>query len=254
MHNRYNRIHIILSHPSHPGNIGSTARAMKTMGFHNLVLINPKEFPSDTATALAAGASDVLEQAQVCDSLEAGLANCHFIIALSARARTLSLPVVSPRLGAQKIKTLLQSTDANIGLLFGTESVGLSNEEIKAAHLHIHIPTNPEYSSLNLAQAVQLLSYELRLMILELEGQPDIKIEKRDAPLASSEKLHGFYQHLERFLQDIQFLNPNQPKRLMARLHRLYARAELDEQDLNILRGMLTTIERRLSASTKNID
>lgn len=242
----YNRIRIILSHPSHPGNIGSTARAMKTMGFHNLVLIHPKEFPSGTASALAAGATDVLDQAKVYDSLESGLADCHFIVALSARERTLALPVVSPRLGVQKIKSILESSNANIGLLFGTESTGLSNHELKAAHLHINIPSNPEYSSLNLSQAVQLLTYELRVMLLELEGKTDSKIDKREAPLASRKKLYGFYEHLEGFLQEIQFLNPNQPRRLMARLQRLYARAELDEQDINILRGMLTTIQRRL--------
>lgn len=242
----FNRIRIVLSHPSHPGNIGSTARAMKTMGFNNLVLINPKEFPSDTATALAAGAGDILEQALVVDSLEAGLVGCHFIVALSARERSLSWPLVSPRLGVQKIQSILDRTDGDVALLFGTESTGLSNQELNVAHLHVHIPTNPEYSSLNLAQAVQLLCYELRLMILEQEGHIDSKKDKREVPLASREKLFGFYQHLEDFLQAIQFLNPNQPKRLMSRLKRLYARAEPDEQDINILRGMLTTIERRL--------
>lgn len=242
----FNRIRIVLSHPSHPGNIGSTARAMKTMGFDNLVLINPKEFPAENATAMAAGATDVLAKAQVVDSLEAGLAGCHFIVALSARQRTLSLPLVSPRLGVQKIQSILENTSGEVALLFGTESTGLNNEELNAAHLHVHIPANPEYSSLNLSQAVQLLCYELRVMLLEMQGHVDIKKEKRDAPLASREKLFGFYQHLEQFLQAIQFLNPNQPRRLMARFKRLYARAELDEQDINILRGMLTTIERRL--------
>lgn len=247
----FNRIRIILSHPSHPGNIGATARAMKTMGFHNLVLINPKDFPSGTATALSAGAQDVLARAKVVDSLEAALVGCQFIAALSARERTLPWPVVSPRLGVQKIREILEiggsdQPHGDIALLFGTESAGLTNEDLKVAHLHIHIPTNPDYSSLNLSQAVQVLTYELRLMFLELEGNIDLKIDKREVPLASHEKLQGFFQHLEKFLQDIQFLNPNQPRRLMARLRRLYARAEPDEQDINILRGMLTTIERRL--------
>lgn len=242
----FNRIRIILSHPSHPGNIGSTARAMKTMGFHNLVLINPKEFPSPTATALSAGATDVLDKAQVCSSLEEGLIGCEFIVALSARERSLAWPLVSPRLGMAKIQSILERTSGDVAVLFGTESSGLSNEELNVAHLHIHIPSNPEYSSLNLAQAVQLVAYELRLMILDAQGHIDCKKDKREAPLASREKLQGFYAHLEQFLQDIQFLNPNQPRRLMARLKRLYARAEPDEQDINILRGMLTTIERRL--------
>lgn len=242
----FNRIRIILSHPSHPGNIGSTARAMKTMGFHNLVLINPKEFPSPVATSLSAGATDVLDNAQVCSSLEEGLIGCQFIVALSARQRSLAWPLVSPRIGIEKVQSILERTEGDIGILFGTESTGLTNEELNVAHLHMNIPSNPEYSSLNLAQAVQLVAYELRLMILELEGHLDCRQDKREAPLASREKLQGFYSHLEKFLQDIQFLNPNQPRRLMARLKRLYARAEPDEQDINILRGMLTTIERRL--------
>lgn len=242
----FNRIRIILSHPSHPGNIGSTARAMKTMGFDNLVLINPKEFPSNIATAMAAGAVDVLEQTQVVDSLESSLVDCHFIVALSARERSLAWPLLSPRLGVQKIGSILDRTKGKVAVLFGTESTGLTNQELNVAHLHIHIPSNPEYSSLNLAQAVQVISYELRLMILNKQGHLDYKKDKREAPLASREKLFGFYQHLENFLQEIQFLNPNQPRRLMARFKRLYARAEPDEQDINILRGMLTTIERRL--------
>lgn len=246
----FNRIRIILSHPSHPGNIGSTARAMKTMGLYNLVLINPKEFPSNIATAMAAGALDVLEQAKVVDSLEMSLIGCHFIVALSARERSLAWPLVSPRIGVKKIESILDRTTGDVAILFGTESTGLTNQELNVANLHIHIPSNPEYSSLNLSQAVQVLSYEIRLMILNKQGHIDSKQDKREAPLASREKLLGFYQHLEKFLQDIQFLNPNQPRRLMARLKRLYARAEPDEQDINILRGMLTTIDRRLLAKT----
>jgi len=239
------RVRIVLSRTTHPGNVGATARAMKTMGFSQLVLINPKDYPSGHATAMASGADDILEKTKVVDNLDDALKGCQLVCALSARSRTLPWPLVTPKIGCERIKhSLNHDGEGDIALLFGTESSGLSNQELQAANLHINIPANENYSSLNLAQAVQVLCYELRMSLIE--EQLNSKVEVRENPLATYEQVNGFYEQLEETCTQLAFLNPKQPRQLMARLRRLFIRAELDVQDVNILRGFLKAVQRHL--------
>lgn len=231
------RIRIVLSHTSHPGNIGAAARAMKTMGLSRLYLVRPKEFPSDEATARASGASDVLEQAVICDSLEQALAGTVLVAALTARRREMARPLAWPRDGAQK----LVATAAEVGevaLVFGNETAGLSNEEVMMCHMPVTIPTNPDYSSLNLGAAVQVLSYELRQAAVDPGPAPD-----GAGAWAPVEDVERFYEHLERALISSGFLDPDHPKKLMARLRRLFSRARVEKEEVAILRGMLTAFE-----------
>ncbi|MEN6587467.1 MAG: RNA methyltransferase [Sulfuricella sp.] len=224
-------IRVVLSHTSHPGNIGAAARAMKTMGLSNLFLVNPKLFPDATANAMAAGADDLLANAVVCDSLEQALQGAVLVVGLTARQRGLSHAMLNLREAAPQI--LARAGDAPVVVLFGTEMSGLSNAELEKCQLLITIPVNPEFSSLNLAAAVQVVSYELRTC-----GIVTAPISK-DFPLASFEDVERFYEHLERTLIEINFLDPLHPKRLMTRFRRLFARAQLEQEEVNILRGFL---------------
>jgi TrmH family RNA methyltransferase len=227
------RIRVVLSHTSHPGNIGSVARAMKTMGLSQLYLVNPQRFPDPEATALASGATDLLDNACLCTTLDEALNDSAHIVGLSARRRELTVPVQSPR---EVAPLLLQhaAQGENITLLFGAETSGLSNEEIRRCNYIISIPANPLYSSLNLAQAVQVIAYELR-------SQCEVMLEHLNEiyPLASHEDITRFYGHLEQALMDIGFLKPDNPKRLMIRLQRLFNRAKLERNEIDILRGIL---------------
>ncbi len=234
-------VRIVLVNTSHPGNIGSSARAMKTMGLKNLYLVAPKLFPHDKATEMASGATDVLEQARVVETLAEAIADCHLVFGTSSRSRAISWPVISPRECATKIKEQAQKT--NIAIVFGREQTGLTNEELHQCQYHIQIPADSIYCSLNLASAVQVLAYELRV-IHESAPVPVLK----DCDYASSEELEGFYEHLERVMIQIEFLNPKAPKQLMARLRRLFYRAELDKREVNILRGILGAIEKSCSS------
>lgn len=227
-------VRIVLSCPSHPGNIGASARAMKTMGLSQLYLVNPKSFPDAQADAMAAGALDVLVRARVCGSLEQALAGTVLAAALSARRREISAPVVSVREGVQELISL--AATQTVALVFGTELHGLSNEEIGRCQMLIHIPTNPEYSSLNLAAAVQVLCYEMRMAAAsKATAGPSAKF-------ARHEDMELFYRMLEQTLVDIRFLDPANPRRLMPRLRRLFARARLEKEELNILMGVLRAV------------
>lgn len=229
-------IRIVLCQTSHPGNIGSTARAMKTMGLADLRLVRPKKFPHAEAEAMASGATDILASAQVCDTLEDALAGCAFAIGLSARKRELTHELVSAREGAAQAVELAATQP--VALVFGTEMSGLSNDELIRCHQLAMIPANPEYSSLNLAAAVQVLAYELRVAALG-----SITAEGSPFPLASHDETEGFYNHLEETLVRIGFLNPQSPKRLMPRLRRLFTRARLEKEEVNILRGILKAMQ-----------
>lgn len=224
-------IRVVLSHTSHPGNIGAAARAMKTMGLSNLFLVNPKQFPDAVANAMAAGADDLLANAVVCDSLEQALQGAVLVVGLTARQRGLSHAMLNLREATPQI--LERAGDAPVVVLFGTEMSGLSNAELEKCQLLITIPVNPEFSSLNLAAAVQVVAYELR--VLAVAAEPVSK----SIPLASFEDVERFYEHLERTLIEINFLDPLHPKRLMTRLRRLFARARLEKEEVNILRGVL---------------
>ena len=229
----FDHIRIVLCQTSHPGNIGSTARAMKTMGFKHLYLVNPDKYPNAQATAMAAGADDVLDGAIVTQTLSEALAGCGFAIGMSARKRYLSHETVDARTAALEASKIAPSQP--VAFVFGTEMSGLTNAELDCCQLLAMIPANPEYSSLNLAMAVQLMCYELRMTAPE--GALSLAASE---PLATNDELERFYAHLEETLLHIGYLNPNAPKKLFERMRRLYSRARLEKEEVNLLRGVLT--------------
>lgn len=230
-----NHLRVVLCQTSHPGNIGGAARAMKTMGLSTLHLVSPASFPDAHATAMATGAADLLEHAKVFSTLEEALEGCALVIGLSARKRQLSHELITARAAAERAVGLA-STGQQVALVFGTEMSGLSNAELDLCQLLAMIPANPEFSSLNLAAAVQVMSYECRMASLDQKSQ--IQPNKVN-PLATSEELEAFYQHLEEVLIQIGYYNPDSPKKLMPRVRRIYARANLEKEEVNILRGVL---------------
>ena len=238
-------VRIVLVETSHPGNIGASARAMKTMGLDDLVLVSPKGFPSAEATARASGADDVLARARVVGTLSEAIAECRFVVGASARLRSLPWPTVDPQTCA---RLLWEHAPENpVAVVLGPEHSGLTNEDLGRCHQLVHIPANPDYSSLNLAMAVQVLCYELRMAHPDLQQLPDggaeSVFEERDTPLASAEELEGLHQHLETALSAVGFLNLDHPKQLKLRLRRIFHRSRLDRNEINILRGMLAALE-----------
>lgn len=233
-------IRIVLSRPTHPGNIGAAARAMKTMGLTRLVLVAPKRFPAPEATALAADAGDVLEGAIVLPSLAEAVQDCQLVVGASARSRRIGWPTLTPAEGARRLVEV--AATGTVALVFGQERTGLTNEELDRCHAVVTIPANPEYPSLNLASAVQVLAYELRQSALA--GEPEAgEGEAAGAPV-TQDQLDLLYRHLEEVLVEIRFLDPANPRLLMRRLRRLFNRAGLDQNELNILRGILTEVQR----------
>lgn len=228
----FDNIRIVLSHTTHPGNIGAAARAMKTMGLRHLYLINPRLFPDAQATAMAAGADDILENATVCGSVDEALHGVVFTVAMTARLRDISLEVKMPREAMPEL--LQQAAVQPVALLFGTEMSGLTNEEMGKAQVLVNIPANPEFSSLNLAAAVQVMAYELA--VAARAHVPQLAAS-HPAPF---EQVEGFMAHLEKTLFEIGFFTTQNPARLMQRLRRLYARARLEVEEVNILRGILS--------------
>jgi TrmH family RNA methyltransferase len=234
-HDLLGRIRVVLINTTHPGNIGATARAMKVMGLSRLHLVTPKKFPDADATALASGADDLLQHAEVHSSLESALENCGLVLGTSARIRSLSMPQLDARTAARQ--AIAEVPQHEVALLFGRERYGLTNEEMQRCNWLVHIDANPDYASLNLAQAVQVLSYELRMAALGDRGD---SVEVLDRQPVDGIQMERFYQHLEQTLLDIRFMNPAQPKKLMMRLRRLFNRARPDQNEVNILRGILT--------------
>jgi TrmH family RNA methyltransferase len=231
---RLARIRVVLINTTHPGNIGATARAMKTMGLSSLHLVTPKLFPNAEATAMASGADDLLQRAVVHDSLDSALEGCSLVLGTSARLRSLPMPMFDARRAARQ--ALAESAEHEVAVLFGRERYGLVNEEMQRCQFLVNIPSNPDYSSLNLAQAVQILAYELRVAAM---GIADISVPPIDWEPVDDRQMEGLFEHLEQTLLDIRFLNPKQPKRLMMRLRRLFNRARPDQNEINILRGIL---------------
>lgn len=226
---------MVLSHTSHPGNIGAAARAMKAMGLSRLYLINPRHFPDPQAHAMAAGADDILDNAIVCQSIDEALADVVFTVGMTARLRDISNEVMTPR---EAMPQVLQHASEQVALLFGTEMSGLTNEEASRAQLLVNIPANPEFSSLNLAAAVQVIAYELSVAAQCF--QPAVQ----QARPAEHVQVEGFFAHLEKTLREIGFFTTQNPERMMLRLRRLYARARLESDEVNILRGILSvTVE-----------
>jgi tRNA (cytidine32/uridine32-2'-O)-methyltransferase len=233
---KFDSIRIVLVETSHPGNIGSSARAMKTMGLSRLYLVSPEIFPDKRANEMAAGADDVLEQAVVVGSLVEALQGCQLIFATSARARDISLPGLTPAESATRIAA---ESDTEIAIVFGRERSGLTNQELLHCHYHVHVPTDETFSSLNLSQAVQIMAYEVRMRGL----LPSAHASNRQDSFATSDEVARFYEHLESVLIDIDFLKLSNPKRLQQRLRRLFNRAQLETMEVNILRGILTHIQ-----------
>jgi tRNA/rRNA methyltransferase len=232
------RVRVVLSHTSHPGNIGSAARAMKTMGFSRLVLVNPKFFPDDQAKTMAAGADDVLAAAQVVGSLAEALSGTVLALAMTARRRELAVEPLWARGGAAELAAV--AAQGEVALVFGNETAGLSNDELAQCARWALIPANPEYSSLNLAAAVQIMCYELRLALLGGSASPPPAIAGAGVP-AAHEEVDGLIVHLEQAAVSSGFLDPERPGRLMLRLRRLFGRAGLEKEEVNILRGLLAS-------------
>jgi tRNA (cytidine32/uridine32-2'-O)-methyltransferase len=232
-------IRIVLVEPSHPGNIGAVARAMKNMSLGQLFLVSPEKYPHPDASARAAGADDILDSAVVVDRLSEAVSDCSLVFGASARLRTLSWPQCAPPEAAQRIVEASQSS--RVALVFGRERTGLSNEELDLCHYLVHIPSNESFSSLNLGAAVQVLAYEIFSRHQQLD-QTDV-ISNDDVPVEQIE-MQRFYEHLESVLVDLEFLDPQHPKKLMRRLRRLFNRAQPDQVEMNILRGILTAVEK----------
>ena len=230
-----NRIRVVLVGTTHPGNIGSTARAMKVMGLSQLVLVDPLKFPSGEATALASNADDLLAAATVVGTFTEAIAGCGLVLGCSGRPRALPMPTLDARSAATR--ALSEAGQHEVALVFGREKTGLHDVEIRACHYLVSIPTSATYDSLNLAQAVQVVCYEIRQALL---GEQPGEIAPPDWVPEPPERLEVFFQRLEQALLEIRFLNPAQPKRLMQRLRRLYLRARPDENELNILNGIVS--------------
>ncbi|MFZ6849946.1 RNA methyltransferase [Undibacterium sp. RuRC25W] len=232
----FKRLRFVLVETSHPGNIGAAARAIKTMGFGRLILVNPRfedALSHPDAIAFASGALDVLESAQIMYSVENAVSGCNFVAAVSARLREFSPPILDPRTFAQRVS---KPEEGEIALIFGSERYGLPNQVVMNCQALINIPANPAYSSLNLAQAIQLLAYEARVAsFVETEGGSHIGFQGQ---LASTEQVEGMYSHLEEALIAVDFLDPDNPKKLMPRIKRLFSRAGLEAEEVNILRGI----------------
>ena len=243
-------VRVVLVNTSHPGNIGGAARAMKNMGLSELVLVDPERFPDPDAVSRASGADDVLVNARIVATLEEAIADCSLVLGTSARDRRIPWPVLDPRESADKVLDQLeQVADAQIALVFGREDSGLTTDELQRCQYHVHIPSMPDFSSLNLAAAVQVLAYELRMQGLQREGAPT-KMHKVETTAVFNEipatagELEQFYQHLEQVLVEIGFHDPQKPRQLMPRLHRLYGRVHLNRMEMNILRGILTETQK----------
>lgn len=231
-------ISILLVHTSHPGNIGAAARAMKTMNLEHLILVCPKSYPHPEAVARAAGADDILHHCEVVGTLSEAIADAQLVIGTSARMRHLSWPQLSPRACGQK--TVDYAKNQRVALVFGREKSGLSNDELQLCHYHVQIPCNPDYASLNLASAVQVLAYEINIAMqacLPLSEAMPYDV------LATGDEVAGFQAHLASVLLKLDFL-PKQPRQMLRRLHRLFNRAQLQTQEIHILRGILNTIDR----------
>lgn len=231
-------IRIVLVGTSHPGNIGSAARAMKTMGLESLYLVAPGRFPADEATAMAAGAVDVLLGARIVPDVRSAVADCGLVVGTTSRARHLPWRVVEPREAALEIAAAAQASE--VAVLFGAERAGLENDELQQCHCLLTIPTGPAYTSLNLAMAVQVVTYELCLASRDREAEGGEAVA-----LASARDMDAFYAHLEQVLEEIHFRDRTGTGQLMARLRRLFNRTVLDQNEANILRGILTSVQGR---------
>jgi tRNA (cytidine32/uridine32-2'-O)-methyltransferase len=233
-------IRFVLVRTSHPGNIGAAARAIRTMGYRQLVLVAPAQFPHEEATALAVGAADVLDTAVIVPDLVSAIGDCELVLGCTARRRAVQLPELTPRAAAARIAA---AREAQVAIVFGNERTGLENDELMRCHAAVHIPAVPEFSSLNLAQAVQVLAYELRVASVAAPAHEPADADERD-PAATVEQLEHFFSHLAQTLDDIDFHKGRSPRTIMKRLRRLFLRADLEQREVRILRGILDDAQR----------
>jgi tRNA (cytidine32/uridine32-2'-O)-methyltransferase len=231
-------VRIVLVNTSHPGNIGSVARAIKTMGLQELYLVSPAQFPHPKAIELATNATDILDKAIVVQTLNEAIADCSLVVGTSARTRTIPWPLLNPREMAEKV--MQEPPKSQTAIVFGREQSGLTNEELQQCHLHVQIPTHSEFSSLNIAAAVQVIAYELRMASLGTDKKQN---DTWDYRLANVTEMELFFNHLQEIFIKIDFLKMSAPRKLMTRMRRLFLRARPDVMEINMLRGMLTAMQ-----------
>ncbi|EJL6638824.1 tRNA (cytosine(32)/uridine(32)-2'-O)-methyltransferase TrmJ [Vibrio cholerae] len=237
------RVKVVLVGTTHSGNIGSAARAMKVMGLSQMVLVDPQCQVDAQAIALAAGASEIALNAQIYPTLEAAVADCGLVVGTSARSRTLEWPMLEPRECGEKL--ISEAKLHSVAMVFGRERTGLTNDELQLCHYHVCVPANPEYSSLNLAMAVQLLSYEVRMAYLALQQSSQSSTLQEEYP--RHQELERFYAHLEQVIMQTEFISAQQPGQVMNKLRRMFTRARPEAQEINILRGILTSVQKSIS-------
>ena len=237
-------IKIVLVGTKHPGNIGATARAIKTMGLRHLDLVCPKEFPSDEAIYRSKAAKDILDKASTHETLFESVKDCEIVIGTSARNRKVPWPVLNPKEASKEINAAVKN-NSKVAIVFGREDRGLTNEELGLCNLHVHIPTNEDYTSLNLAQAVQIITYEIRMSFLD---SVSIEINQEwDVDLASSEQTERLIDHMDELMQEVEFYDTENPRKLLTRVRRFFKRSGIDVMETNIFRGLFSTIQKKLN-------
>lgn len=249
-------VRIVMVNTTLPANIGSALRAMKTMGLSKLVLVKPKTYPHPDIDALAAGAQDLIEQIEIVETLEEAIQDCHLVFGTSARSRTIPWPLLDVRPAAELSLNAVAKEQQEIAVVFGREDRGLTNEELALANYHLTIPVNPDYGVLNVAQAIQVVCYEMRMAALGLpvktndvdDSKQQMPVTKDqsmqwDEPLVVHQKMEEFYPHLEKMLVDIEFLDPDNPRLLPLRLRRLFGRIQLDKMEYHLLRGIFSRVQ-----------
>ena len=254
-------VRIVMVNTTLPANIGSALRAMKTMGLCKLVLVAPKTYPHPDIDALAAGATDLIEQIEVVEQLEDAIADCHLVFGTSARSRTIPWPLLDARPAAVKSLNAVAQHGQNIAIIFGREDRGLTNEELALANYHVTIPVNEEYGVLNVAQAIQVICYEMRMAAIDIVGKiadpaatmqvTDSEAMQWDEPLVNHEQMQQFYPHLEKMLAEIEFMDPKNPRLLPLRLRRLFGRIQLDRMEYHLLRGIFSRVQAMNNGSWK---
>ncbi|MDH0968828.1 RNA methyltransferase [Acinetobacter johnsonii] len=246
-------VRIVMVNTTLPANIGSALRAMKTMGLSKLVLVAPKTYPHPDIDALAAGATDLIEQIEIVETLANAIKDCHLVFGTSARSRTIPWPLLDARPAAEKSISAVVNDQQEVAVVFGREDRGLTNEELAMANYHVTIPVNTDYGVLNVAQAIQVICYEMRMATLaavesaenEAATMPvtDTESMQWDEPLVTHEQMEQFYPHIEKMLAEIEFLDPKNPRLLPLRLRRLFGRIQLDRMEYHLLRGIFSRVQ-----------
>ncbi len=237
----FDKVRMVMVNTTHPGNIGAAARAMKNMGLSRLYLVDPKEYPAEKAVWRAAGALDVLDKTVVVSTLEEAIADCSLVVGTSARGRRIPWPMLTPRECGERIA--VEAKEHDVAVIFGREDRGLTNEELQKCNYHVHIPSNPEYGVLNVASALQVICYEIRMAWLSAKEGKLPHFDDWDMPPANQQQMDHYFKHLEETLVQLNFLDPDNPRQTLTRIRRLYNRLRLDEMELSILRGMLTATQ-----------